>query len=480
MLHLQLDGGGPRYEQLARALKRAILAGQLKPGTRLPPTRGLAAELGLSRNTVLTAYEILCAEQLAQARSGAGTYVAGSIVAQPARRAADALAPQSRYAARARALPPIAFRRYGPRIKYDLQYGEPLIDLPLITAWRRELARATLRVGWHYPPAEGLPELRQAVSEHVARRRGVVCDADDVVIVSGTQQAVTLLARVLVDEGDAVAIEEPQYQFAAHALRAHGARLVSVRTDSEGIDCRALRGRRVRFAYVTPSHQFPSGVEMSLARRLALLRYAAANRCWIVEDDYDGEFRYEPHSTPALRSLDAHDRVVYVGSFSKVVFPALRLGYVIAPRGLRDDLVRAKRYDDLGCGAIEQAAMAAFMSGGGFDRHLRKASAELRRRRSALLDGLHRHCAQWLRVDRSSAGMHVVGWLPGWTTQQLETLVLQARERGLGLHPIGPHYAQPPEWPGLLLGFAALSISQLRAATEQLGTCLAGVESGAE
>lgn len=286
------------------------------------------------------------------------------------------------------------------------------------------------------------------------------------------QQAVTLLARVPVNEGDSVALEEPHYELAANALRAHGARLVFVRTDAEGIDCRLLPAHPVRLVLVTPSHQFPSGVEMSLARRLALLRYAQERGCWIVEDDYDGEFRYAPRATPALRSLDLRDRVIYVGSSSKVVFPALQLGYVIVPRGLRDDVVNAKRYDDLGCGAIEQAAMAAFMSNGGFDRHLRKASLELRRRRASLLDGIRRHCAGQLQVAESSAGMHVVGWLPGWSPRRLETLRDIARERGPGLHPIGSHYTRAPEWPGLLLGFAALSVAQLRAATALLGQCL--------
>jgi GntR family transcriptional regulator/MocR family aminotransferase len=472
-MHLELDGRGARYAQLARSLKSAIFGGQLKPGSRLPPTRELAVQLGLSRNTVLTAYEILCAEQLAQARGGSGTYVTATAVPEAPRRASEPVPAQSRYAARLRQLPPSAFRRYGPRARYDLQYGEPLLDLPLITAWRRHLTAATSRARLHYPAAQGLRDLREAICEHVARRRGIVCDADDVVIVSGTQQAVTLLARVLVDDGDTVAIEEPRYQLAASALQAHGARLLAVPTDVEGIDCSALPPNPPRFVYVTPSHQFPSGVEMSLARRLALLRYAREQGCWIVEDDYDGEFRYAPRSTPALRSLDEHDRVVYVGSFSKVVFPALRLGYVIVPCGLRDDVVNAKRYDDLGCNGIEQAAMASFMSTGGFDRHLRKASLELRRRRAALLDGLRRHCAGHLQVGAPPTGMHVIGWLPGWGFETFEGLLRLAHERGLGLHPIAPHYAAAPQVPGLLLGFAALSVAQLRAATAILGDCLA-------
>jgi len=214
-------------------------------------------------------------------------------------------------------------------------------------------------------------------------------------------------------------------------------------------------------------------VEMSLARRMALLRYAAERRCWIVEDDYDGEFRYDRGAVPALRSLDVHHRVIYIGSFSKVVFPALRLGYIVCPRSLRDDVASAKRLDDLGSGAIEQAAMAEFMRGGGFDRHLRRAALELRRRRGALLGGLRRHCAAPLEVTGAHAGMHMVGWLPGWPPAQTAALVELARQRGLGLHPIDPYYERPNTRSGLLLGFAGLSAKQLHAATRLLGACLA-------
>jgi GntR family transcriptional regulator/MocR family aminotransferase len=211
---------------------------------------------------------------------------------------------------------------------------------------------------------------------------------------------------------------------------------------------------------------------MSLARRTALLDYAAERGCWVVEDDYDGEFRYDGVAIPALRSLDVRERVIYVGSFSKVLFPGLRLGYVVCPSGLHGDLVAAKMNDDLGCGGVEQAALAGLMQSGAFDRHLRHASAELRRRRAALLVGLREHCGRHLLVDDSHAGMHMVGHLPGWTSLQVEALTAHASGRGLGLHSIGPHYRRQPAAQGLLLGYAALSAKQLRAATALLGECL--------
>jgi len=472
-MFLRFDGNGARYAQLARALKRAILEGRLQAGAALPATRVLAAQLGLSRNTVLTAYEMLRAEQLAVARSGSGTFVSAAIVpARPPRHQAP-VPPQTRYAERLRGLPQPALRGLAPRLRYDLHYGEPLIDPPLAGAWRRELACAVGGAHWGYPPAAGLRALRQAIAQYLARRRGVVCDADDVVVVSGTQQAVSLLARVLLDEGALVAIEDPGYELTSRTLQAHGARLLPVKVDAEGLRVQALpRSRPVRLVQVSPSHQFPSGATMSLARRLALLDYAAERGCWVLEDDYDGEFRYDGAAIPALRSLDLRERVLYVGSFSKVLFPGLRLGYVVCPSGLRDDLIGAKRNDDLGCSSLEQAALAALMQSGAFDRHLRHAAAELRRRRSALLEGLRRHCAAHLVVNDSQAGMHLVGWLPGWSARRIEALATLAAGRGLGLHPIGPHYRRQPAPQGLLLGYAALSAKQLQAATALLGECL--------
>ena len=480
MLYLELDGQGARYAQLARALKSAVLHGQLKAGSRLPATRVLATELGISRNTVLTAYEMLCAEQLATAVVGSGTFVAASMAPSATPGGKAAVPAQTRYAARLRRLPPLALRSIGQRLRFDLQYGEPLVDPPLATAWRRELARAALRSDWRYPSSSGHRALREAICEYLARRRGVVCSADDVCIVSGAQQAVSLLARVLLDEGDSVVVEDPGYALALQALQAHGARLVPVPVDAQGLRLDALPRTAPRCIHVTPSHQFPSGAVMSLDRRMALLSYAAKRHCWIIEDDYDGEFRYDAQSIPALRSLDVNRRVIYVGSFSKVLFPGLRLGYVVCPAGLREDLVAAKLLDDVASGGIEQAALAELMRSGAFDRHLRRTSVELRRRRAALLDGLKRHCAAHLTVNDSRAGMHVVGWLPDWPGRRVEALIAHAREHGLGLHPIGAHYRGGPAPAGLLLGYAGLSAKQLRVAAELLGRCLKQVAASGE
>ena len=470
-MHLQLDNQGPKHEQLARSLRQAIRSGQLQSGSKLPSTRILSENLGLSRNTVLRAYEQLRIERLGVMREGSGTYVSEvqlphGPVAPPRRVEA-----QSAYAARIRDLPPLALAGGGPGLRYDLQYGAPLINTKLVSAWSTALATAAARTNTGYPHPQGLPELRESISRFIATWRGVVADPRDIVVVSGTQQALSLLARILLDVGATAAMEDPYYQLASHCLRAHGAEVVGVRTDEEGLVVDELPGN-ARLIHVTPSHQFPSGRTMSLSRRQQLLRFAEEHSSWIFEDDYDGELSYSARPIPALRSLDAGDRVVYVGSFSKMMFPSLRLAYVVCPAGLRKDLVRAKALEDLGCPAIEQAAMHLLFKRGSFDRHLRATVVELRRRRSALFAGLERYTAGRIQADDSQLGMHVIGWLPDVDQSRLDRLIALARLQGLGLHPIHPYFREPPPRLGLLLGFAGLFPRQIDAATKILGDCL--------
>jgi GntR family transcriptional regulator / MocR family aminotransferase len=470
-MNLSFDGQGALYEQLARALKGAILDGRCVAGAPLPATRTLAQTLGVSRNTVLSAYELLCAEQLAVARGGSGTRVADVGARRRSTPRSAAGRPPSRYAARLRKLGPVTLGVTHGRVRYNLQYGEPLLNPRLFNSWRTKVAAAALRTDPGYPPPAGLPALRAAVCEYLARRRGFVCTPQDVIIVGGTQQALTLVARVVLDEGDSVVLEDPHYQLALQALQAHGARVLSVATDAEGLVTAQLPAA-ARLIYVTPSHQFPSGAVMSLRRRLALLRLTERQRSWIFEDDYDGEFSFGARPIAALRSLDGGQRVIYVGSFSKALFPSLRLGYLVCPSALRADLLAAKRLDDGGCPAIDQAALAAFMQGRQFEKHLRHSADELQRRRTALLEGLApwRGCS--LEVSESQAGMHLIAWLPRFSYPQLEQLIELGAARGLGLHPVHPYYRVPPPYPGLLMGFAGLSCMQIRAATELLGRCL--------
>lgn len=470
-MDLTLDNAGALYEQIARALKRAILDGQILPGSRLPSTRALARALGVSRPSIVQAYDLLYAEQLVITRGGSRTRVAESSI-PPVKRASMARKPTSGYAARMRKMAEITL---GVRANhhYNLQYGEPLLTPTLLSSWRRKLAAAALRAGPKYPAAGGFMPLRRALADYLHRRRGITCDPADILVVGGTQQAVTLVVRVLLDNRDSVVIEDPHYQLAVNALRAHGARLVSVRTDMEGIVVQDLPRRSVRLALVSPAHQFPSGATMSLARRMELLRWARTSECWIFEDDYDAEFHAGTRPIPALYSLDLADQVIYVGTFSKTLFPSLRLGYIVCPQSLRRDLFTAKLLDDLGSPAIEQAALATYIQSRQYEKHLRQSRKEVMVRRRVLVDALNRRLGSQIEIGPHDGGMHFVVWFNELKFDQLTTFLNKAAAAGLGLYPVHPHYRRKPSRPGLLIGYAGLSSGQLKTAVDLLAQCLA-------
>ncbi|GAB3101005.1 MocR-like pyridoxine biosynthesis transcription factor PdxR [Lysobacter terrae] len=475
-MDLVLDGNGPLYLQLARALREAMAAGRLANGTRLPSSRELAYDLDLSRTTVVAAYEHLRAEGYISGRVGSGSYVTSPWTAPvrlpPPRRAVVA---QSRYSQRTREvcmLGNIPGHR-PPGMRYAFQFGVPMVNTALTAQWVRELARAAPYVQPNYPRIQGLPALREAVARHINRTRGVACVADDVLIVSGTQQALTLIARVLLDEGDAAALEEPHYFTARTILQAHGARLIGVPVDADGLQVEQLPDPAVKLTYVTPSHQFPTGAVLSYERRLALLEYARLGSGWIVEDDYDGEFRHDRQAVQALQQLDRDGRVLYVGSFSKTLFPALRLGYIVMPPGLRDDLLAAKWADDFGSPPLDQAALANFIASGAYDRHLRQVTRKLAERRALLRTLLEQHCGDRLELMDSHAGMHLVAWIRDMPAAEGDALIRAAHERKLALYSIAPCYLQPPDRTGLIMGFSAMSPGELRDAVALFAQCLA-------
>jgi GntR family transcriptional regulator/MocR family aminotransferase len=397
----------------------------------------------------------------------------------PARTERD-LPPQSDFSRRARRVHDHANvpGRTVPGTRYAFQYGVPVTSPLLTSAWARALSQAATYAEPGYPPILGLPALREAVCGYLARRRGVQVSPGDVLIVNGTQQAIALTARVLLDPGDEALVEEPQYFAIREVLQIHGAQLQAVDVDEDGLRCDALPLPAPRLICVTPSHQFPTGGVLSLQRRQALLDYTQRHGSWIFEDDYDGEFRYDTRPLAALRSLDRHGRVIYVGSFSKVMFPALRLGYLVMPPGLRRDFINAKWADDFGSSGIEQSALARFIDDGGFERHLRRTAKELRQRRAALLDGLRRHVGDRLDIADSRAGMHLVAWLRNATVAQGDALIETAERHGLGLHSIAPFYLRPPERAGLLMGYAGLPLADIDEAVRLFARCLDEVVPG--
>lgn len=475
-MYLQLDGRGPLYDQLTRALKASILDGRIAVGTQLPPTRELAQELEVSRTTVLAAYEQLRAEGFIDGRVGSGSFVSPLQTRPLPHHGRTAIAAPSRYAQRAREVRDWDIPRIHRGLRYNLQYGNPLINPALNNAWGRELARAAAYTRLNVTEVAGVSALRKQTCDYLARRRGVQAQPEDVLIVSGTQQAIDLTARVLLNEGDRVVLEEPHYFLAHQALAAHGVELVAVRADAHGLACEELPAQPPRLIYVTPSHHFPTGAVLSMQRRADLLHYAEQHQCWILEDDYDGEFRYDAHPLAALRSLDEHDRVIYVGTFSKVMFGGLRLAYVVMPAALRMDFLNAKYLSDMACPVIEQAALARFMEDGGFERHLRLARKELKARREALVAGLKEHARDRIEITDTPAGMHLVVWLRGYDARRCEALIAYAHEHGLGLYPMAPMYLHSPERQGLLLGYCGLSVNELREAMRLFGQCLDHME----
>lgn len=399
-MHLDpLDRRGPLYRQFYRALRQAILAGRIRAGARLPSTRWMAEESGVARNRVVLAYAQLVDEGYAVGRTGSGTYVAcelpGTEHPRSAEARTDARAPSLRLSGAARR---IAARGAGwtaiqPALRYDFSCGRPSWrDFPH-SVWARLVrrhARLASPAALDYAPAAGVPELRAAIADHLTRWRGLACSAEQIIVTNGSQQALSLVAGILLDPGDGVALEEPHYAGARQAFDAARARLVPIRVDGQGIEVARLASsrRRVRLVYVTPAHQFPTGAVLPLARRLALLAWARRTNAYVVEDDYDSEYRYAGSPIETLYGLDHGGRVFHVGSFSKILSPALRLGYLVVPRPFVRAVAVAKTAADLGSPVFGQRVLADFIAGGHLEVHLRRSRRRHASRRAALLDAI--------------------------------------------------------------------------------------------
>ncbi|KQZ74655.1 GntR family transcriptional regulator [Rhodanobacter sp. Root561] len=404
-------GAGSLTQALHQQLRAAILDGRLPPHAALPATRKVAEALGVARNTVVAAYDLLIAEGYVVPRQGARPQVAefARRRSRPARAGVDEsrLAPAWRtpflQPSPARSLPERNFRLGIPDHRH---FPHEL--------WRRLMAqtlRRSVREPFAYAPSQGIPALREAIAQHVAFARAVACSADDVIVTSGAQQAFDLIARLLVTPGQTkVAVEEPGYPPVRAAFAAAGAQLVPLPVDDEGL-CVERLPEDVRIISVTPSHQSPTGVAMSLRRRAALLDFARRHHAVIVEDDYDGEFRFGGRPLDALQTLDRDAQVFYVGTFSKSMFPSLRKGFVVAPAWARSGLVTVKHCVDSHCDGIPQAALAAFIRDGHLARHVRHMRPIYAARREALLDGLQRGLGEWLQPIPSEAGLHLAARL---------------------------------------------------------------------
>jgi GntR family transcriptional regulator/MocR family aminotransferase len=480
-LLIRVDPGAPvgLQQQIYAGVRRAILDGVLPPGTRVPSSRALAADLSVSRTTSLLALEQLLSEGYLTARPGSGTFVAlelpddlpGARGSRPSR--SPRHPPLSKRGKALAAARPPSERLAGPPRPFRI--GIPAVDLFPVRLWSQLWTRR-LRFATpsqlDYGETAGFPALRQAIAEHVRAARGTECDPDQVFVVSGAQRAMDLLCQLLLDPGDEAWMEEPGYPGARSALVAAGARIRPVPVDEDGLDVEAgaRRGPRARLVYVTPSHQFPLGVPMSLPRRLALLQWAGAAGAWVIEDDYDSEFRYGARPIPCLHGLDGDGRVVYVGSFSKTLFPALRLGFMIVPQDLHRELLAVRRATKVHPARLDQAVLADFMLGGHYERHLRRVRAAYRERLEALQHAAARRCGGALRLRPVRTGLHAVADLVDVDARRVYEA---AAGRGVEVMPLSAYYfgrSHPQN--AIVLGFGGVRADSVEDGMKRLAAAI--------
>ena len=468
-------GGGPLFRQVYLGLRKAILSGAFQGGGRLPSTRELAQQLGVSRTVVLLAYDQLLAEGFTEGRSGSGTYVAAGVAVRRGAPAEDLarlrLARFGKAAAAAWSKVNVPSRRT-PVLPYDFSYGRSDVETFPFAMWRRLLlkcARKASAADLDYGHASGNTNLRAAICAHLRRSRAVNCDPDQVIVVNGSQQALDLVARVLFQPGDPVAVEDPSYQGTTEVLRAAATRLIPVPVDEQGLDPTRLP-RIARALFVTPSHQFPTGAILPLSRRLALLDWAKRRDAAVVEDDYDGEFRYEGQMLESLQGLDRNARVIYIGTFSRTVFSALRIGYLVVPRSLVATFSAAKWLCDRHTPSLEQETLAEFIGDGMYERYLRRVRRRNASRREVLLESVRKHLRDRVTVTGEAAGAHVVLWP---TLRIAEgALIAAAASRGVGVYSMLPYHLKPPTRTGVLLGYSRMTENNIQEGIRRLGKVL--------
>ncbi len=483
MIVVDRDGEKPLHRQIYDAFRAMILERRLQPGQQIPSSRALADDLGISRIPVLGAYEQLLAEGYIESRSGAGTFVTNSLSDQfgSARPAVTSVVndPAPDAISRVSKLLPLEgtewFRGSGAfsvgQIAYDHFPFRVWSDL--VTYHARRVHSSSM----NYTDPMGSEEFREVIAGYLRTARAVVCEPSQIMVVNGSQHALDLSARVLLDPDCPVWVEEPGYVFLRHVLTLSGCRLVPVPVDGEGLDVAAgvKLCPNARVAYVTPSHQYPLGATMSVARRLQLLEWAHRSSAWIVEVDYDSVYRYESKPVASMQGLDRGSRVIYIGTFSKTLFPSLRLGYIVIPPALVGRFLAVRQSNDLCPSHLYQAALADFISGGHFTRHVRKTRQLYAERRNALAQALRKEFGAEIEILGSEAGMHLVVTLPpGLSDQKISA---RAAQEGLWLWPLSAAYVGTNVRQGFVLGFGGTKAEEMLHQVRRLRKAM-GPESG--
>jgi len=476
----------PLYRQIYEAVCRSILSGEFNRGMQLPATRQLAKELGVSRMTVVNAYDQLLAEGYIEGRTGAGTFVASTLPdamlrveevhsshrQEPDQPRNHTLSRRGKWLASTSVK---TLRVQADSDNYAFQNGMPAVDEFPFRVWSqiasRRLRNPPRELLGYGDPAGYLP-LRAGLAAHLKSARAVRCDASQVIIVAGSQQALDLTARVLLDPDDVAWVEDPCYPGAHNTLLSAGAQVISVSVDKEGFDLAdALkRSRNARLVYVTPSHQFPLGVTMSLSRRLALLEWAKRSGAFVIEDDYNSEYRYAGRPLASLQGLDKDGRVIYVGTFSKTIFPSLRLGCHVVPKDLTDAFIAARALVDRHSPLLDQAILADFINEGHFARHIRRMRSLYAERQQVLVEAAQRDLKGLLEVAPAEAGMHLVGWLPKKTSDKAASE--KAARYGVEAAPLSAYSTNPLPRGGLVLGYTAVNAKQIRDGVRRLAQAL--------
>src|ERR1700742_718604 len=482
----------PLHKQIYDGYRAAIAVRSLRAGQQIPSTRDLSRELKISRIPVLTAYAQLLAEGYFETRVGAGTFVCSSLPDQAARRETNGGGRGAAAGAKASAGPRRVSKRAQLMPKHEIEpwlrgvgalgRRQPAYDQFPTQIWSSLVTRHSRGKGahsLHYGGPMGYEPLREAICVYLRTARAVKCDPSQVMIVSGSQQALEISSRVVLDPGDAAWIEEPGYWLTRSVLKGAGAKMVPVPVDSEGLNVAAgmkLR-RKARAAFVTPSHQYPLGVTMSASRRMHLLDWAQRAGAWVIEDDYDSEYRFENMPIASLQGLDSHSRVIYIGTFSKTLFPSLRLGYLVVPADLVERFVAVRHALDLTPPYLQQAVLNDFMREGHFARHIRKMRSLYHERRTALVESLEKEFGGELEIWGAQAGMHLVAELPSeereWNDVELSAA---AAAKKLWLWPLSPAYIGEKKRQGFILGFGNVGAKEIAGAVKVMRSVVKGAK----
>jgi len=475
--------GVPLHKQIYDGYRSAILSGGLAPGQQVTSSRAFADELRVSRFPVLNAYAQLLAEGYFESRVGAGTFVSAALPEQlmsvAGNETVPAQAPSGPRPVSRRSLlvpsfqPGNSLRHWGP-----FGVHQPAFEQFPFQVWSSLLARHSQSPqanSIHHVDPQGLPRFRDEIASYLRTARGVKCDASQIMVVSGSQQALDITARVLFDPGSRVWVEEPGYSLQRSVLIAAGCELCPVPVDAEGMDVEEgiRRYRRARAAFVTPSHQYPLGSTMSAARRLQLLNWAQSSGAWVVEDDYDSEFRYESQPVASLQGLDANSRVIYIGTFSKVLFASLRIGYIVIPPDLVDRFAAMRFAMDIFPPYLYQEVLTDFIRMGHFGRHIRRMRQLYDGRRTALVSNLRDEFGATVDVHGAAAGMHLAITLPSGTNDR--DITARAAQERLWLWPLSRAYMGENPRHGFILGFGSTPVEQIPRAVAKLKTACEGL-----